>query len=806
MATLEPLHHKQLIAWCKEFSDYWKSARGKEFDASARAIICCSDMGTVKAVTTRLRRAGINAIGIHDRFGEEHKTWLRKDTPNPKAVDYDVWVHQNKLTEGLDDKRFRVVAILNRIRTDRKLIQQIGRVLRRGIHDNGPAMVLYSAGLQVKRSWDNYRAFETQLDFNDPLRYKQLLDTLLSNQPEMEYFDGQFRRRFEPSSPDLKQEIRLLPSVVAREVLSDFDWDQCTAFISDYLELEDCILLGPEAGAAIGEHEARLWTYAVFANSPVLISGSQYEIRLGAMAAVRHGTRFFLSDTEGKFPDVYLNEHTRKLSPQNLGKILTEKSVPREVSLQNPWPAGPSVRRSSIYSNDLGATSPQLTDSIYMCTGVRAAVPSPIPLAAARRHYIGFSRGRIAEQLLSTARSEFDLAQFVSWTRDFAADIESSRRQLPEFFSRYLIPVSPPSDIRAAYLVLNLYEGEFVIEDEEGNSWQLEQTILPVGAVEEREDTMRFSGTASFYRESNTEVKLTYNFRLVYHRKSSRFTIQSEQWNTSMLVQNPEGSEKKGIVSFLNNHDESFTVAMADPALFYNGQSFYKIDYTYAEIRLARLLLKEAILAPVTSEKGKFRPSQKNWSRTSLFGIIDTSMATGLIAEYFPESDFVLCDDLGREVADFVVVSFKKRRIALIHAKQGDGSLVAAGALHVVVAQALKNLGVLGRAGPMPPEIARWNREARWSTSAIRRWRKGAASLPENADVWQKIREEILDHPDGRKEVWLVLGKSLNRDRFLRKLNDPASRDPIVGQVVHLLSSLHATCSQLQIGLKVFCD
>lgn len=206
-------------------------------------------MSTVKSVANRLRKLGINAIGIHDRFGEERRVWLKKDTPDPHAVDFEVWVHQNKLTEGLDDKRFRVLAILDRIRNDRKLIQQIGRVLRRSSGDNKSATVLYSAGLQVKRSWDSYRAFETQPNLNDPLRYRHLLDSLLSSQPDMEYFDGQFRRRFEPASGNLKHDIRLLPSVLVRETLPDFNWEQCVAFISDFLELRTTSFLDQSKGS-----------------------------------------------------------------------------------------------------------------------------------------------------------------------------------------------------------------------------------------------------------------------------------------------------------------------------------------------------------------------------------------------------------------------------------------------------------------------------------------------------------------------------------------------------------------------------
>ena len=39
------------------------------------------------------------------------------------TVEVDVWIHQNKLIEGLDDQRLCVAAVLHRIRNDRKLIQ-----------------------------------------------------------------------------------------------------------------------------------------------------------------------------------------------------------------------------------------------------------------------------------------------------------------------------------------------------------------------------------------------------------------------------------------------------------------------------------------------------------------------------------------------------------------------------------------------------------------------------------------------------------------------------------------------------------
>ena len=270
---------KELEPWCDAFATFWKKVAREVSNEQRRAIICCGRMATVELVTTHLRHRGINALGIHERFANKKEDWFKQQTPT-EEVSFDVWVHQNKLTEGLDDQRFCVLAVLNRIRNDRKLIQQIGRVLRRSRKKVGMALVLYSKGLSVERSWKNYREFEKQPDSVDPERYRKILDTILDNQPEMEYFGGRFRRRFESDSPQLQSQLLLPPSAVVRRIGKQFTLDEFTDFASDFLLLHDRILLGPDQEPLIGPDQSRLWVYAIFGNSRLLIEHSQYEIRL----------------------------------------------------------------------------------------------------------------------------------------------------------------------------------------------------------------------------------------------------------------------------------------------------------------------------------------------------------------------------------------------------------------------------------------------------------------------------------------------------------------------------------------------
>lgn len=804
LGVVEP-SDKQLGLWCKAFANFWKGPEKKKLHKEPRAIICCAKMATVERVATLLREQRINALGIHERFIGRKEDWLRQQTPDPKKVPFDVWVHQNKLTEGLDDQRFCVLAVLNRIRNDRKLIQQIGRVLRRGSKRVGRALVLYSDGLPVERSWKNYRDFEKQTDFIEAERYHQILEMVLERQPAMEYFGGRFRRRFRTDSPELPSHVLLRASAVVRRVRSSFTLQEFTDFTSDFLLLEDCILLGPKKEPLEGPGYSRLWVYAVFGNSPLLIEHSQYEIRLGAMAAVKHGELLFVVDTEGVYPTKYLTEHTRKVSPDQLGRIFSQKIVPKEVSLTNPWPAGPTVRRSTIYADDLASTPAQLTDAVFVCAGVRATVQPERFGLRPRRQYVGFQRGRISEQIRSTERAAFSLTEFVEWTRELAKLIQTEKRESPEFFRRYLSPVAPPGLVVPKFLILNLFEGDVELQDELGEVVELRESILEVkGRTPMHNATFYFPFTLR-YRRNGKGKEASVSATLSYNPDSARFRIHSDELNSKILVSDPDTGETEGFLTYFNNNDEAFTVALEEPDIYYTAQAFYRIDYTHAETRLAGLLTPIDALGKVASEKGAKAKHKTRWDTSSVFGLIDNVGATGMIPREFGKAELLLCDDLGKEVADFICVNFTNHKIAFIHAKHGKGRNVSASALHDVVAQALKNLGVLSRAGSNPAHLDRWNRNAVWPGTNIHRWRYGSKSLPTENALWARIRSEILEHPNGKREVWLVVGQTLEKKALMEQLHDPNKRDPVTGQVVHLLSSLHATCSQINVSLRVFC-
>jgi hypothetical protein len=623
----------------------------------------------------------------------------------------------------------------------------------------------------------------------------------------MEYFAGRFRRKFDPRSPDLTSQILLRASCAVRRLRDKFDWNEFTEFTSDFLLLEDCILLGPEGRPVVGPGDSRLWIYAVFGNTPLLIEHSQYELRLGATAAVRHNGLLFVTDTEGLYPVEYLSQYTSKIRPNELGRIFDKDSTtPKEVSLLNPWPAGPAVKSSTIHADNLSETPAQLGDAVFVCSTVRANVKATTR-GGMRRHYAGFQRGRLSEQLRSTEKSAFSLNEFVEWSNELGQRITAEERELPEFFGRYLSATTPPSPVTPRYLILNLFGTDINLEDEDGHSVEFVDSIAEVTeAADSTEDKQRWECIVR-YRDVDALSKSvkTATVKLTYEPSAARFRLGDRRVNSEILVMKNDDEEGEGLITYLNNNDEMFTIALRQPDLFYTAQEFYRVDYTHAEARLTGILTARNALSEVESEKGDTGKRKTKWDKSSIFALIDSPENSGLIHSEFGTRELVLCDDLQKESADFVCASFSERKVAFIHAKHGDDHSVSASALHVIVAQAQKNLSLISRGGSEPAHLARWNRVSKWPSTSIRRWRFGRASLPTRHALWSKIRSEILDHPDGKREVWLVLGKTLEKAALLNELHHPEERDAVTGQVVYLLSCLQANCTQLSVRLRVFC-
>jgi hypothetical protein len=204
-------------------------------------------------------------------------------------------------------------------------------------------------------------------------------------------------------------------------------------------------------------------------------------------------------------------------------------------------------------------------------------------------------------------------------------------------------------------------------------------------------------------------------------------------------------------------------------------------------------------------EPGSVVGNGAGWAAGSLFNFIDSLGEGTAVAADLATVEFLVCDDMGTELADFIGLDLQRRRVIAFHAKAFPvAKPLSASALHEVTSQALKNLGYLQPyfVGE-PKNLGRW--DSSWNGGQIgvvqRRIRRGNITGPQ---VWDRIRGALRD-PRYNKEVWLVLGQGLSKAALERAISSASPPSETV-QVIFSLHSLWSSVSAVGARLRLLCS
>lgn len=196
---------------------------------SSKLVIRCENSHDIQVICDEFRTLGVESIGIHENFkNNPRKPWLVQKVPDPNKTAEKVWVHQNKLLEGVDSAAFRVASVYKEMGSVRSLVQQIGRIIRNpGQKPGQNAFFLDYQGGTFKRMWSGFLEYDknitpSSLTLSLPVRINKTYNETL---PKLEYFDKSFRKLFDLSSiSDPYSEFRLPKSTyITRWALSCFE-------------------------------------------------------------------------------------------------------------------------------------------------------------------------------------------------------------------------------------------------------------------------------------------------------------------------------------------------------------------------------------------------------------------------------------------------------------------------------------------------------------------------------------------------------------------------------------------------------
>lgn len=129
-----------------------------------------------------------------------------------------------------------------------------------------------------------------------------------------------------------------------------------------------------------------------------------------------------------------------------------------------------------------------------------------------------------------------------------------------------------------------------------------------------------------------------------------------------------------------------YSITFDDPRYMYFIGNCFQDDSGIAEINsILDMLRPVEKMDSVTSEKGSFRKNSVQFSKNSMFNLVE---------KIHKNDDYIFCDDLGNEWADHITFNKNDSCINVIHSKHGPVSTSASN-LHDVVGQAVKNLGYM---------------------------------------------------------------------------------------------------------------
>ena len=787
-----------------EFSKEWSAhlKAGALPSSEPRAIICCDTDTNIETTVQVLRKEGLDAIGIHERFTSKKEDFLKKSVPDPKDETSPIWVHQNKLTEGLDDHRFCVLALFTQFSNDRKLVQQIGRVLRTAGDDKGkPSLVLYPSEFTPDQDWNAYLEFESHQELLDPAHFKKVVLKLLDLQPEIEYFSGRFLKKFDPGELSNNPQVIVPPSALVRRRTSSFNLSEYIENCTDTLNLEDAVILGDDLNAPCQKSsESALWVYASVANSALLHRRSFYQIRLETHCVFVTQSFVFISDSKGNLPSEYLDDHTTPVGAATLSKYFDKSYRPTNTSIHNTIPFESAIRGQELRGANLSTVAPSITDRIQICRSTRGRSDSE-----GESRYVGLGNGRLRKETSGSNRSSHDYKVFIEWAKVVASNLDSSNVSPSRYFSRYMPVCDPPATVKPRIISLDLNNSEVAFQFADGDPCACVKTTAEIsdGA---KKNTFKFSIT--FESDNGTDNKTrTIHFILTYKPEKTKFWLTKGDDSDSIWVEkNRDETKKVSLGNYLNANQDSMLICLEGGETVYQGQSFYAVDYSHAERSLLECIATPPKAKACRSEKGKKdqiadlkKGTQKHFPSETLFKEVAKERVD---LPFDPE--VIICDDLGSEAADFIAADFTNRKLAFLHVKCGSGSNISASAFHDVTAQAMKNLCYMVPTAETPQGVKNsWTKSSKWNNTKIARLYKTGANFPTATRLWDKIRSEILQASNRELYVVLVTSGCVAQSSLEEAIKNPKKRTHETAQLIHLLDGLNSQARQLGVNLLV---
>jgi hypothetical protein len=760
-----------------------------------KVIVHCKTADRVELVVRALQKATdpSRAIGVHEQFSGIAGAY-RNRVPLPGDPEGEVaefWVHQWKLIEGLDDSRFRIVALFDGFPNSRNLVQQVGRIVRNPLPHLADQKCFVLSHLQDKQRtlWDGYEAYEkdAQKSIDEGKPVLSIVDSLREKRASLQtfYLRGYFRKHLHVDQViDPREFVRMRLSTAALRLLTPLSFDKIIEEIEDDLVERDAVTYG----SLWRENNRYLQLYEVIEPSEEA-SELYLETRIAYVFAWLSGDRLYIADSEGAVPE-NLRKKCEVLSHDELARVLPDGSARiGEITVLNGDLGNHTVRRKILVTDSLAAVPPSLSDYHHVCTTAAGRVDVDEEVY---RRYVGFTRGRISQRVGKPV--EYPL--FQEWLDDLNKVLSDPAIEGDDSLCRFAEPAKYDEVSKIEHVLFDLEQ-----EDIDHTAlisvpapldpsvlWRVESDGRMVGVID-----------GKFF---NAEIK--------WSKERRRFLVKSDALAEVKIVE-PEQGKTVSLVNFLNS-SQAFRGLIGGPRdLIYTQGRFFRPNSApwlggRRRFDLINIVTASVSLDLATSEKGG--AADIVWPAHSVFGaIFPVTRPDGVFrsAGYVP--DVLICYDIATvpEIADFFAYTENPKRLIQIQCKvAGDNSRMAASAFHELCGQTVRYLAFFNPIDTLTKITA---------DKVGGDWRIMARSRPRllvntgnltPGDITKRI-DQLARDPSCAREVWMVMGQGLSKGDLAAAVVPKA--DPPIGvrHMVYLLQATWSTVASVGASLKVFC-
>lgn len=785
-----------------------------------KVMVRGDDLETLTLLQTEINRVfDTRAVIIHDRAKktEENRDMFTSVASALRSrPDAQFWIHQNKLMEGIDDPSFVAVAIFDLMGNARHLVQQIGRATRYSRGEDGVQQVGWILSTpanaeRIRTAWERYQGYEEYAARNTThivTNEVTLPDRLLEYMAEYQYISGEFRGRFEFDQPLAAGDIQLpRTAAVLRTDAPLEDIRALGTVIEEAIMDKDRFKITPIEGMP---DRSMGFSYYAWRNSPYLIDRFFSEWKLGIFLAVQQGEFVFMHDTEGLVVDM------DGLSLKRAGRSVMEKAFPEDdvsptrlsrMSFSSLDMSQHAIRAMALRTRSFEDAFTDLLD------------PSLVPATAAgfvngAARYVGFNRSRLRD----ASERYVPIADYFAWTAEIANELTDADRERSRVFDRYAALVEDIDDRDAQPVSILLDPSLDDMRDDEagGAAWVLLEDIDYFDLCAEVD-----AATGEFAIQIGEEDVLC---SVEFVPEARKYRIVSARLDE--LAPAPEGDGRHQALTLVQrlNKGQAFRILTQRESVVYSEGSFYEPKMQWVQDGGTKPVLEyvhaSATLDAVLSEKGdnEYAANRANWHRQSIFGLFSVicegqRVANGIAADKLTTAieaiPFWLCDDDGREAADFIGFDPDNRKIVLVHAKVGDvgrgGTGYHVGGLQDVGRQALASLGFISRGQPSTiwtPE--RWQTDVQANQVRLH----GRSRIFRNPDGLSAAQlNELLRascrNPSFDREIWIIGAKMARRQALVNGLNEQRWANRLRQFLMHW-DAMQTACARANTRLRFF--